>query len=117
SEARAEIAMVLGRIFGAIGRHDDDQRLIDTALAIQQRLFGLDDPRLGVTLTALAEAMRGQGRLVEAETQLRRALDLQRQDPALPSRDLDHTLNMLALSLRDQGRLVEAESLLHEALI
>src|SRR5690606_10367496 len=45
SEARAEIAMVLGRIFGAIGRHDDDQRLIDTALAIQQRLFGLDDPR------------------------------------------------------------------------
>lgn len=117
SEARAEIAMVLGRIFGAIGRHDDDQRLIDTALAIQQRLFGPDDPRLGVTLTALAEAMRGQGRLVEAETQLRRALDLQRRDPALPSRDLDHTLNMLALSLRDQGRLVEAESLLHEALI
>jgi eukaryotic-like serine/threonine-protein kinase len=113
---RADVAWTLGGIFGALGRNEAHRRLMDSVLAIQEREYGPSDPRLGVTLAAIAEAMRGQGRLAASEPLLRRALALQRGAPAVTPSELDHTLNMLALSLRDQGRLDEAESLLHEAL-
>lgn len=115
--ARADIALVLSEIFGAMGRTDMNRILVDSALAIQERLYGPDDARLGTTLTTLAEAMRGQGQLASSEPILRRALAIQRRDSASLGRELDHTLNMLALSLRDQGRLAEGEVLLREALV
>lgn len=115
-ETRADIAWTLGAIFGALGRSDTHRRLMDSVLVIQEREFGPHDPRLGRTLTALAEAMRGQGQLAASEPLLRRALSLQRSDLRTAPRQIDHTLNMLALSLRDQGRLAEAELLLEQAL-
>ncbi len=115
--ARADVAWTLGGIFGALGRSDAHRRLMDTVLAIQEREYGPTDPRLGVTLTALAEAMRGEGQLAGSEPLLRRALALQRGAAGVLPRQIGHTLNMLALSLRDQGRLDEAEALLTEALV
>src|SRR5690606_6161385 len=114
--ARAEIALTLGAIFGARGRATEHRRMIDSALAIQVRLHDAADPRIGITLTSRAEAMRGEGRLDEAEPMLRRALEILEGHPVQHSRELDHTINMLALSLRDQGRLDEAEVLLRRAL-
>jgi len=113
--ARADIALVLSRIFGAMGRSSVHRELVDSALAIQERLYGPDDPRLGRTLTSLAEAMRGEGQLAASEPILRRALAVLRRDSTTPDRDIDHALNMLALSLRNQGRLAEGERILHEA--
>jgi eukaryotic-like serine/threonine-protein kinase len=116
-EARAELAMTLGVIHGAIGNLDKNRVLLDTALAIQERLYSPEDPRLANTLTLLAEAMRGQGQLARSEPLLRRALGLQRQDSSALDRDVDHTLNMLALALRDLKRPAEGEVLLREALV
>jgi len=114
--ARADLAWTLGTIFDALGRTDEHRRMMDSVLAMQEREYGPDDPRLGATLTAVAEAMRGQGQLARSEPLLRRALSLQRADAGGKAWEIDHTLNMLALSLRDQGRLAEAESVLGQAL-
>jgi tetratricopeptide (TPR) repeat protein len=115
-EARAEIALTLGSIFGARGHAAAHGRMLDTALAIQEQLYGPDDPRVGITLTSRAEAMRGEGALAQAEPILRRALRLLERDSLHYSRELDHALNMLALSFRNQGRLAEAEAMLRRAL-
>jgi serine/threonine-protein kinase len=115
-ETRAEIALVRGDLYGTLGRSDAHRRMVDTALAIQERLYGREDPRLGLTLTTIAEAMRGQGRLRDAESLLRRTVELLPDRTGRASRDRDHALNKLALSLRDQGQLAAADSVLREAL-
>ena len=115
-EARASIALKLSEISSAIGLYDEARRLADTALAIHIRYYGEDSPIVAGTQTFMAETMRGQGRLADAEPMLRRALATRIRASGSDNLDVAYTQNMLALALRDQGQFDEADSLLRVAL-
>ena len=115
-DALADIAAVLGDLFGAMGRVELHRTFSDSAFRVRERLLGPQHPELARPLVSIAEAMRGQGLLAESEPILRRALLLAQKDSAL-SVTVDHILNMLALSLRDQGRLDEGERIMRDALV
>lgn len=114
--AHADVALVLAELYGAMGQVDRHRALADSALRVQQREWGPEDPRLVPALLSVTEAMRGAGELRNAEPQLRLALRLARLDTAPTTSVIDHALNLLALSLRDQGRASEGESLLREVM-
>ena len=75
----------------------------------------LDHPSLPDAMEARALTLQDLGRLAESESELRRVLEIRKQQPGpgvLAAISLDH----LALNLLQQGRYAEVEPLLKEAL-
>ncbi len=115
-EAQAEIALVLAHLYGSTGNISMHLMMADSALAMAERVWGPDHPRLASVLGAVAEARRNAGDLATSEPMLRRMVALAERDTALQPFRLVHAKNMLAISLRDQDRLIEAEAVLREIL-
>jgi tetratricopeptide (TPR) repeat protein len=66
--------------------------------------------------TALAALYVEQGRYGSAETELRQAVETEREDPATTEKELALTLHTLAIVTRNTGRYQEAEQLELEAI-
>ena len=103
-----------GKQFLRLRNHREARRMFEAALATAEE-FGPTDPRLGVALNNLARVHRARRRYDEAETLLRRALDV-----ALKARGQEHpdtAVNMANLAglYQTQERYDEAERLLCQA--
>lgn len=104
-----------GKQFLRLRNHREARRMFQAALATAEE-FGPNDPRLGVALNNLARVHQARRRYDEAETLLRRALDV-----ALKTRGQGHAdtaVNMANLAglYQVQERYEEAEPLLREAI-
>ncbi len=104
----------LANLYGATGQIQQHARLADSALAIQERLWGRDDPRLAPTIGTVAESRWNTGQLSASEPMLRRMIALAERDTGLLLYSAVHARNLLAISLRDQDRLDEADAVLLE---
>jgi tetratricopeptide (TPR) repeat protein len=89
------------------GRYQQALPLFEKALKEAEAAYHKDRQRLAVALSNLGELHRQLGRLPEAETLLRRAVDLA-DAPEGGTRGLGSSLNNLALLYRDQSRYGEA---------
>lgn len=115
-EAHAALALVLANLYGATGNVIEHERMADSALAMQERLWGPEDPRLARTLGVVAESRWNAGELAGSESLLRRMIALASHDTVLGPSTVVHGRNLLAISLRDQGRLAEADGVLRATL-
>ncbi len=86
------------------------------AIAIGEKMLGLEHPDVAARLNNLALLYAAQGRYEEAEPLLKRALAIGEKVLGPEHLDLANRLNNLGNLYREQGRYEEAEPLLKRAL-
>ena len=96
------------------GLMQDAQQLLESALAIRERLFGPNHFLVADTLIRLGLTQSRQGRLMEAEQMQTRAIEILRSQG--PEPELAAALNNLGSVMSAQGRSKEAESRIREAI-
>lgn len=105
----------LGSIHRRQGRHAEAGRELREALAIQERLYGRDQPEMIPLLRELSWVLCGQRRLDDAEGAARRAVSVGEVSELRP-RERARSLELLALIHAQQDRLEEAEAELRRSL-
>jgi tetratricopeptide (TPR) repeat protein len=86
------------------------------ALAIDERIYGPDHPKVAVRLNNLAQLLLATDRLPKAEPLMRRALDIDERSYGVAHPSVAMRLNNLAQLLHNTNRLAEAEPLMRRAL-
>ena len=106
----------MAQAYGALGRHDEAEKTISDAIAIQERLLGTEHPALTVALIGRGETRRARGANELALEDFERALKLspdQSMDAAYAKTGVGHC--KLALGQRAEGERILREALtLHE---
>jgi serine/threonine-protein kinase len=73
-EVQAELYETLGTLYQNLGKFDQANSLLTSALAKRKSLFGPDNPQVAESLVALGQLRDDQGRLPEAEGLVREGL-------------------------------------------
>ncbi|NLN11111.1 MAG: serine/threonine protein kinase [Acidobacteria bacterium] len=105
---RARLLAVLGRIHGNLGLHGEARRLLEEAIAVEERRSGHASPTLLPALTALGATLAAQGDHAAAQPPLTRAIALARRHAR--AAEEAEALNHLTSSLAHQGQLDQAEA-------
>jgi CHAT domain-containing protein/tetratricopeptide (TPR) repeat protein len=98
------------------GQYREATDIAKRALALAERQFGLNHPRIADPLVWLAMLYRAQGRYGDAEPLYRRALAIDQEALGPDHRTVARVLNNLASLCYAQGRYGEAEILYKRAL-
>jgi serine/threonine-protein kinase len=114
-EIEAAVKNTMGSTYLRLGRYDEAEPLLRSALEIRQDAGGKEHPDVAESLTSLGGLMLYRGEYEEAEALFRRAL-AQRRKQHSRHPELAASLNNLALSLNYQGDHAAAEPLYREAL-
>jgi uncharacterized protein HemY len=86
------------------------------ALAMEQKLLGLEHPETAVSFRNLGNILRERGELEPAEAALRTAVATQRKLFGNDSLEVATSLDALSLVLERQGRAADAEQLKQESV-
>jgi tetratricopeptide (TPR) repeat protein len=86
------------------------------ALAIDEKSFGTEHPKVASRLNNLAQVLLATNRLAEAELLMLRALAIDEKSFGPKHPNIANDLNNLAQLLQVTSRLAEAESLMRRAL-
>ncbi len=108
-ETQAQMALVMGKVYGSLGLYARAQLLLQEAVDVRRKAFGADNPDTLKAQTELAWIIRLQGQLPQAETMLRQTLDAQKRVLGNDHADTIKTTSNLAVVLSDEGRFPEAE--------
>ncbi len=92
------------------------EELVRRALAIDEKCFGPDHPKVAIRLNNLAQLLQATNRLAEAEPLMRRALAIGEESFGPGHPNVAIRLNNLAQLLQATNRLAEAEPLMRRAL-
>lgn len=114
SEDRASSLTTLGCLLQSEGDLAGSEAALRKALAIEERLYGSDDPRILGTLNNLALTYRLRDNLVMAEALYRRALD--NVFDGRSSKPAAATINNLGSVMFERGRWKEARDYYTRAL-
>jgi len=116
--ARSADPRAAARAYAALAKSDprSDAAFYGKAVAAEEGASGKESPRVAALLSNLGLALRGRGKLEEAEAVLRRALGI--QDAAFGPGSLPGAVSMnnLGAVLQARGKLAEAESLERQAV-
>jgi tetratricopeptide (TPR) repeat protein len=110
-----ESAMAAGQQAVQQGNYANVERIFLVALHIAEE-FGLEDRRVAVSLSQLAQVYAGQGTYVEAESVYLQALKIYQTVHGEFHADVAATLNNLGVLHRMYGQYAQAEPLLTRAL-
>lgn len=110
-EGRLALLMNLALAYSQLKRHDLAVSHAKASLRVYRELYGVEDLPI---LTVMGETLNSAGEHAEAETYLRRALVLLREQNIVYG--VGATLNNLADTVRGLGRRDEAVSLIEEAV-
>jgi non-specific serine/threonine protein kinase/serine/threonine-protein kinase len=115
-ELQAQMAAVMGKVYGSLGLYARAQSLLQEAAEVRQRVLGPNHPETLESQTELGWILRLQGHSAEAEPLLRRTLEAEQRvlGPANP--DTVRSMSNLAVVLSDEGHYPEAEKLFRQAL-
>lgn len=101
--AELQLAYLLDRLAtyraGALAAYPQAQELFERALAIRERVFGLEHSDSLATLNNLGMLLRLSGKLADARSHLERALEIRKRVFGLQHLDTATVLNNLALVL------------------
>jgi len=98
------------------GRYTDAESLCQRALAIGEKVLGLDHPDVATSLNNLAEIYQAQGQYAKAEPLYERPLAIREKALGPQHPDVATSLNNLAELYQAQGQYAKAEPLLERAL-
>ena len=115
----AEGAYLANQAFGPLrnlGKFAEAEQLLQRALAVDERSFGLNHPNVATCLNNLAALLLDTNRIEEAESLYRRALEIDERSFGADDPKVATCLNNLAQLHQATGRLQEAESLYRRAL-
>jgi serine/threonine-protein kinase len=114
-EIAAAVKHTVGSTYLRLGRYDEAEPLLESALEIRRTLFGPDDPSALETLTSLGGVLLFRGDYDAAEEAFREVLEKRRAQLG-EHPEVAASLNNLGLALNYRGRYEEAEPLYREAL-
>jgi serine/threonine-protein kinase len=114
-EMQADMQSTLGGIYQKLGKLDVAEPLLVQALAANRQNLGPNDLRVARSLTALALLRKDQGKLDEAESLARQAIDTSRRASAAPP-DTAAALAALGTVLEVRAKYDEARQMLLEAM-
>ena len=112
----ALLLSLVAHFFNARAEYIAAEPLMRRALAIDEKSFGPDHPKVGIRLNNLAQLLQATNRLAEAEPLMRRALAIDEKSFGSDHPDVAIDLNNLAQLLQDTNRLAKAEPLMRRAL-
>lgn len=92
------------------GHHEAAVTQFRRSVALNERLYGAESPRIAVAVNNLGQGLRRAGQLDEAITVLRRAAALRRAQGPAGELDLGFQLNNLGAALLEAGKAAEAEA-------
>jgi len=115
-EVQAEMMVILGIVYGTLGRYQDAIDQLERALAIQRRLHGPLHEDVVHTASELASVLHYSGNYEEAGRMLREVLEGRRHLFGDESHEVGLTLGLLGDLLHSRGEFAEAEQVLREAL-
>ena len=104
-EAQAELYETLGTLYENLGKFDQADSMLNSALANRESLFGHDSPQAAETLVALAMLRDDQARLIESEKTIREALAIERRHLAPNHPAIARATTVLGKVLEDRGYL------------
>jgi CHAT domain-containing protein/Tfp pilus assembly protein PilF len=106
----------LAQLYGEVGRDADAEPMFKRALAIMEKVVGLESVDIAIELNNLAALYQRQQRYAEAEPLFKRALALSERSLPPNHPDLGRALNNLATNYEKQDRHTESEALTRRAL-
>ena len=115
-ELQVQLLTSMGRTYRRLAEYPTAQRLLEEALAIGERVFGLEDARVALTLDYLGVVLADRGDYAGAGRQLERALAIRRKQLGPEHEDVAVTLAELGRVYQDEGLNQRAEPLHREAL-
>lgn len=113
---QADLYRTLGGIYRKLGKFDDADALMRTALDGLRRLGGTGDAAVGVALADLALLRVDQARLDEAERFARDGLEAIRTQSPIPGTALAHATAALGQVMEARGRYREALAAAEDAV-
>jgi CHAT domain-containing protein/Tfp pilus assembly protein PilF len=106
----------LAQLYGDVGRDAEAEPMFKRALAIMEKVVGLDSVAISFELNNLAALYQRQQRYAEAEPLFKRALELSEKQLPANHPDIGRALNNLATNYEKQDRHAESEALTRRAL-
>src|SRR6202035_3222697 len=103
-EPTARLMNQLGLLLNAKALHTEAEPLLRRALAIDEKSFGPDHPKVAIDLNNLATLLQATTRLVEAEPLMRRALAIDEKSFGPDHPKVALRLNNLATLLQATDR-------------
>lgn len=112
----AQAHFTIARAYASLRQGAPAEEHARKALAIDERIYGIDHPATAQVMFFLGYALRAFRRFDEAEPLLRHALAVQRQLPPANRKDLTNTMVTLGNVLAETGRAKEAAPLIDEVV-
>lgn len=106
----------LGNLYLKEGKYADAEPLLKRALAIREKEFGPNDPKVAESLYGLALLYSAQGKYSYAEPLYKRALAMQEKSPLKYHPIVADSLNNLATRYTKDGEYAQAEPLYKRSL-
>lgn len=115
-DIRGAIEDTLGQAYLSLGLYDQAEEHMTSAVAAFESVYGSDHRETLTAVHNLGIVRQDQGRMAEAETVLRRALEGRSATLAPDDKDTLATLSALGNLYREMNRLPEADQLLRQAV-
>jgi tetratricopeptide (TPR) repeat protein len=106
----------LAQLLDAKSLLGEAEPLMRRALAIGEKIFGTEHPKVAIRLSNLAALLQSTNRLSEAEPLMRRALEIDEKSFGTEHPNVAISLNNLAHLLQATNRLSEAEPLMRRVV-
>ena len=115
-EAQAELYATLGAIYEKLGKLDQADSLLKSALDQRRKLFGSDHPAIAESLVALGLLRSDQARLDEAERLVRDGLEMTRRTQPSGHPSVARATTALGQVLENRGDYKRAIEVLEQAV-
>jgi len=115
-EIEAEVRHTIGDTYNALGRYDEAEPLLESALEMRTELVGNDSPETIETMASLAQLSWRKADHEQAIARGYELLEARRRVYGDPSSDVAVTLDFLGRVLIEASRYEEAEKVMDEAL-
>jgi CHAT domain-containing protein/tetratricopeptide (TPR) repeat protein len=106
----------LAQLYGEVGRDAEAEPMFNRALAIMEKVVGLESVAIAIELNNLAALYQREQRYAEAEPLFKRALALSERSLPANHPDIGRALNNLATNYEKQDRHADSEALTRRAL-
>jgi len=105
-----------GRELSKQGRHVEAIRLVEKALTMGEKEFGLEDRRVAIILDNLASPYKGLGEYSKAETLYKRSLTIREKALGPDHPDVARSINNLAVLCKITSNCSNRENLFIKSL-